>query len=220
MTFHLPLPDLSTLTHGEKDSLILALVARVETLVSQVEVLTARVATLEGMLRKDSHNSSKPPSSDGLGKKTKSLREQSGKKPGGQPGHKGNTLKQMAHPTQVITHALPEHCERCGCTLVQQEIRVVERRQVIDIPVVTCDVIEHQVLALVCQCGQHHVSAFPPAVTEAVQYGPNVRALGVHLTQGQLLPFARAAQLIAYSGERDRSFRSIVTAAREMVLRG
>ena len=66
MTFHLPLPDLSTLTHGEKDSLILGLVARVETLVSQVEVLTARVSTLEGMLRKDSHNSGKPPSSDGL----------------------------------------------------------------------------------------------------------------------------------------------------------
>jgi len=197
MTFHLPLPDLSTLTHGEKDSLILALVARVDTLVSQVEVLTAKVSTLEGMLRKDSHNSSKPPSSDGLGKKTQSLREASGKKPGGQPGHKGNTLKQVAQPTQVITHALPEHCKRCGSMLAQQQTRVVERRQVIDIPVVDCDVIEHQTVALVCQCGQHHVSAFPPAVTETVQYGPNVRALGVHLTQGQLLPFARAAQLIA-----------------------
>jgi len=62
--------------------------------------LTAKVAALDGTLRKDSHNSSKPPSSDGLEKKTKSLREQSGKKPGGQPGHKDNTLKQMAHPVK------------------------------------------------------------------------------------------------------------------------
>jgi transposase len=189
MIFHLPLPDLCTLTHSEKDSLILALVA-------QAEALTVRVSTLEGMLRKDSHNSGKPPSSDGLGKKTKSLREASGKKPGGQPGHKGHTLKQVAHPTQIITHALPEHCEGCGCLLAQQATRVAQRRQVVDIPIVACDVVEHRTLALVCQCGRRHVSAFPPAVTEAVQYGPNVRALGVHLTQGQLLPFARAAQLI------------------------
>lgn len=189
MIFHLRPPDLSTLTHGEKDSLILALVA-------QVQALTARVSTLEGMLHKDSHNSSKPPSSDGFGKKTKSLREASGKKPGGQLGHKGNTLKQVAHPTQVITHALPEYCRGCGCPLPQQAIQVAQRRQVIDIPVVACDVVEHQTLALVCPCGQHHISAFPPAVTETVQYGPNVRALGVHLTQGQMLPFARAAQLI------------------------
>lgn len=197
MASSLPIPNLSDLTNAEKDSMILVLFAQVKTLVAEVEGLTAKVASLEGMLRKDSHNSSKPPSSDGLGKKTRSLRESSGKKPGGQLGHKGNTLKQVAHPTQVVTHALPEHCERCGCTLAQQETRVAQRRQVIDIPIVACDVIEHQTLALVCQCGQHHVSAFPPAVTEAVQYGPNVRALGVHLTQGQLLPLARAAQLIA-----------------------
>ena len=93
MTFHLPLPDLLTLTHGEKDRLILELVAQVDMLASQVEVLTGRVLTFEGMLHKDSHNSSKPPSSDGFGKKTKSLREASGKKPGGQLGHKGTTLK-------------------------------------------------------------------------------------------------------------------------------
>ena len=66
----------------------------------------------------------------------------------------------------------------------------------IDTPVVACDIVEHRVLALCCTCGQRHRSVFPTTVTQAVQYGPNVRALGVHLTQGQLLPFARAAQLI------------------------
>lgn len=177
-----PHPDLSTLTHAEKDAFILALLARLE--------------ALEGMLHNDSHNSSKPPSSDGLAKKTSSLRVASGKKPGGQIGHKGSTLKRMAEPTQIVPHKLPEQCDRCGCLLAQSEAQVVERRQVIDVPVSACDVIEHHTLALRCQCGQRHVSAFPADVTEVVQYGPNVRALGVHLTQGQLLPFARASQLI------------------------
>ena len=72
-----------------------------------------------------------------------------------------------------------------------------ERRQVIEIPAPRHGVIEHRTLAVVCQCGQAHASVFPAGVTEAVQYGPNVRALDVHLTQGQMLPFARAAELMA-----------------------
>lgn len=49
---------------------------------------------------------------------------------------------------------------------------------------------------MVCTCGRVHVSAFPADISETVQYGPNVRALAVHLTQGQMLPYARAAELI------------------------
>lgn len=71
-----------------------------------------------------------------------------------------------------------------------------ERRQIFDIPATASDVIEHRTLVLACQCGQVQVSAFPAGVTEAAQYGPNVRAFGVHLTQGQMLPYARAAELI------------------------
>jgi len=73
---------------------------------------------------------------------------------------------------------------------------VSERRQVFDVPAAAFDVIEHHTLTLVCQCGKSHVSAFPKDVSDAVQYGSNVRALGVHLTQGQMLPFARATELI------------------------
>ena len=63
--------------------------------------------------------------------------------------------------------------------------------------VVAFDVIEHRTYTVACSCGQRHDSVFPPEVTETVQYGPNVRALGVHLTQGQMLPYARAAELIS-----------------------
>lgn len=177
-----PPPDLSGLTHAEKDILILTLLARLE--------------ALESMVRKDSHNSSKPPSSDGLAKKTRSLRESSGKKAGGQIGHKGTTLKQVAQTTQTVCHPLPTQCDHCHNLLPLNEARVSERRQVFDVPATAFDVIEHRTLELVCRCGQVHVSAFPEGVTEAVQYGPNVRALGVHLTQGQMLPYARAAELI------------------------
>ena len=177
-----PLPDLSTLTVAEKDALILTLFARLE--------------ALESMVRKDSHNSSKPPSTDGLGKKTRSLRESSGKKAGGQIGHKGTTLKQVTHPTHTVCHPLPAQCDHCRHPLPQEDACVSERRQVFDVPATACDVVEHRVLELVCRCGQLHVSSFPPGVTEAAQYGLNLRALGVHLTQGQMLPYARAAELI------------------------
>ena len=126
------LPDLSTLTHAEKDALILSLFAQLE--------------VLETMVRKDSHNSSKPPSSDGFVKKTRSLREASGKKAGGQIGHKGTTLKQVGQPTRTVYHPLPAQCDRCRNRLPQDEARVSERRQVFDVPATACDVIEHRTL--------------------------------------------------------------------------
>src|SRR5207247_1746289 len=79
----------------------------------QIENLTLRVKELENQLAANSRNSSKPPSSDGFGKKTKSLRQKSGKKSGGQPGHQGNTLKQVDKPDQVIIHE-PIECNNCG----------------------------------------------------------------------------------------------------------
>lgn len=175
-------PDLSRLSDTDKDDLIVTLFARME--------------ALEARLGMNSENSSKPPSSDGLAKKTNSLRESSGKKAGGQKGRKGTTLRQAEQPNEIVTHPLPTQCERCRTPLPMHEARVWDRRQVFDVPAVAFDVIEHRALALTCTCGQLHVSSFPAGVSEAVQYGPNVRALGVHLTQGQMLPYARAAELI------------------------
>lgn len=77
------------------------------------------------------------------------------------------------------------------------DARIAERQQVFDVPVAHYHVIEHRTLQLRCPCGREHLSDFPSGVTDAVQYGPNIRVLAVHLTQSQLLPYERAAQLIA-----------------------
>lgn len=200
------LPDLSQLTSEQKDELIRQLFP----LVAQVRWLSARVAELEARLSKGSHNSSKPPSSDGLAKKTQSLRQPSGRRAGGQAGHPGRTLERTALPDKILHHRLPDRCA-CGASLSESDARIAERRQVFDIPVQRYQVVEHRTLQLRCTCGREHVSGFPTDVTEAVQYGPNVRALGVHLTQGQLLPYARAAELIADLFQLEVSPGTLVT---------
>lgn len=186
------LPNLSSLSHAQKDDIIRSLFP----LIAEVRRLSARVAELEARLSKDSHNSSKPPSSDGLAKKGNSPNVPSGKNPGGQPGRTGKTLERSAHVDTVIDHPLPQHCE-CGATLAGASARLHEQRQVIDIPVANYHVTEHRTWQTRCSCGRVHQSDFPHEVTEVVQYGPNVRALAVHLTHGQLLPLARSAQLIS-----------------------
>jgi transposase len=182
---------LSRLSHEQKDDIIRLLFP----LIAEVRRLSARVAELEARLSKDSHNSSKPPSSDGLAKKSASPNTPSGKKPGAQPGRVGKTLERSTHVDTTINHPLPQHCT-CGASLTRSAQVLSERRQVIDIPVARYLVTEHCTWQTRCTCGQVHQSAFPAEVTEAVQYGPNVRALAVHLTHGQLLPLARSAQLI------------------------
>lgn len=170
---------------------------QVEDLTNEVERLRTRVKELEGQASKNSKNSSKPPSSDGLKKKkTTSLRVASGKKPGGQSGHAGKTLKRVDKADAIVVQALPSSCDACQATLSSSEAQVHKRAQVFDLPAVRFEVIEYQTLSLRCQCGKLHQSELPPQVCEVAQYSPNIRALAVHLTQGQLLPFARACELI------------------------
>jgi transposase len=166
-------------------------------LAERVSILTERVSILESRLSKDSHNSSKPPSSDGLKKPPpKSLRTSSGKSPGGQPGHPGATLCWSAEPDQVIAH-VPDHCVHCGTTLCEAPSSVIERRQVHDLPPLQVVVTEHQIHTKVCPVCQHSTQAnFPEGVEAPLQYGPHIHALGVYLTCFQLLPFARSSELL------------------------
>ena len=96
---------------------LVELSARVDQLTADFALLKAenialreRVRTLEGQLAKDSHNSHKPPSSDGLSKPApKSLRPPSQRPTGGQPGHPGHTLRMVEKPDRTVTHRV----ERC-----------------------------------------------------------------------------------------------------------
>jgi transposase len=196
------LPDLSRLSDVEKDTLILAQFEQMrqieQRLTAIIHELSARVQVLEAQLRKDSHNSSKPPSSDGLAKKPKSLRESSGRNPGGQAGHEGTTLKRVATPDVTVRHPLPKHCARCGAHLgAQADALIEDRRQVFDLVQPVVQVTEHLGYELLCRCGQHHRSIFPANVTAPVQYGPVIKSTLVYLTQGQLLPMERTAQIVS-----------------------
>src|SRR5437879_1224689 len=95
---------------------IAQLEAVVEQQREQIATLLERVRELEARLAKDSHNSGKPPSSDGLAHKTRSLRTKSGKKPGGQIGHRGETLRLVAVPDELVEHR-PAVCSACQAPL-------------------------------------------------------------------------------------------------------
>jgi transposase len=172
------------------------------TLLEQNARLVERVRELEARLAKDSHNSSKPPSSDGLKRqlpRTRSLRRASGKPSGGQVGHPGETLHLVAEPDVVEAHR-PVVCTTCQATLdVDAEVLgVVERRQVSDLPPIRLQVTEHQAVRVRCPtCQQTNEGAFPAEVTSRAQYGPRLRALAVYLVEQQLLPYERACEVLA-----------------------
>jgi transposase len=174
-----------------------AVIALIEQMQAAIAALTARVQHLEDQLATKSHNSSKPPSSDGLAKKTKSRRQKSGKKPGGQPGHPGRTLEMAAHPDHTVGH-FPARCPCCGEALADVAATDVERRQVFDLPRVGVEVTEHQVGTKPCpRCGCAARGAFPAWVTQPVQYGPRLLAVLVYLVVFQMLPWKRTRELLA-----------------------
>lgn len=183
------LPDLARLSMAEKDDLIRELFA-------QVRVLMSRVVELEARLAQNSRNSSKPPSTDGLNKpKPKSLRKSGRHSNGGQKGHPGGTLKQVSEPDRVVQHPAPTHCD--GCHHPLNDAKVVEVRQVFDLPPMRFEVTEHQVLAASCRvCGKICRGTFPDEVSAPVQYGPAALAAVVHLTHHHMLPVQRTAALM------------------------
>jgi transposase len=183
------LVDHPALSQLSKDDLIALLLAQGE-----------RIAELERRLGLNSGNSGKPPSSDGLKKpvRVSSLREKSGKKTGGQPGHPGKTLRQTETPDAIIDH-FPEICAGCGKTLNETMATDLSARQVFDLPepkplLVT----EHRAHMCRClNCGTQTKAAFPEGVTAPTQYGPRIEAFVLYLQNHQLVPEKRLAMLMA-----------------------
>lgn len=148
-------------------------------------------------LAKDSRTSSKPPSSDGLGRLPRRSRRPGGKRPGGQPGHAGHTLLMVEQPDDVVRHC-PQVCSQCGADLREVPGLIAERRQVLDMPPMRLLAHEHQIEAIGCpNCQSTTLGCFPVSVSAPVQYGPHLQALAVYLHQGQLLPTARTCEALA-----------------------
>lgn len=172
-----------------------------EQLIKQNEELSKHIKELESQLAKNSRNSSKPPSSDGLKKpetkpKPKSLREKSGRKPGGQKGHQGKTLCMVENPDYTVIHAVNQ-CGCCKCSLEGQAPERIERRQVFDIPEPKLEVTEHLGEVKTCCCGHLNRAVFPEDVTAPVQYGPRVKSTAVYLKDYQFLPFQRLTEVMS-----------------------
>src|SRR6266849_4091529 len=168
----------------------------VKTLEGLIECLQERLKTLERQQAKDSHNRSLPPSSDRFVRPPKSLRHKSGKKVGGQKGHRGHHLRQVETPDEVLVHPVI-CCEHCQHDLRTHKASIPERRQVIDLPAKRLWVTEHRVEEKQCPVCSHLTRApFPATVSAPAQNGTRIQTVATYLVEGQSVPSARASQLL------------------------
>ena len=177
--------DREQLRRLEQESLIELILVMQQWLAAQQEL----IQQMQDQLAKDSHNSGKPPSSDGLKKgRQKSLRQTGKRRRSGQRGHKGRTLMQVSEPDHVIVHKLAG-CPRCQTKLEVAAVKRHEKRQVFDIPPARIEVTEHQAEVKQCLgCGACVKGAFPAHVTQPTQYGPRLKAFACYLYGQQFIP--------------------------------
>jgi len=170
-------------------------------LVQQVKMLEEKVALLFELLqkqgvKKDSHNSHLPPSSD-ISSKNKSLRPKSERASGGQFGHPGNTLEMSASPDKIVD-LKSNFCARCGISLASGNFILQARRQVVEIPPIKPIVEEFRQYVCSCpHCEHQQIADFPPAVRAPIQYGSSVQALTAYFSVYQYVPYRRLKNLFS-----------------------
>lgn len=146
---------------------------------------------------KNSNNSSIPPSQDENRPKRKSLREKTGRKPGGQKGHKGTTLQMVENPdkTEVL---VSDYCQCCGNDLRHVEAQFESKRQVADLPEIRPLFTEFQCHSRQCTCGHKQIADYPSHVTNHIQYGASVEATVAYYSVYQYLPYQRMSDLFKH----------------------
>ena len=169
----------------------------VSDLSKKLEVALATIVDLKEEIRvlkagKNSNNSSIPPSID-IKRVSRSLREKSDKKSGGQLDHKGKTLEFKLAP-DFIKEYKPNFCTSCGSDLSNIESLLQEKRQVVDIPPVAAIYTEHRVFKSVCNCGKINCGSFPEQVKASLQYGPRIESMIAYMSSRQYMPYARIAE--------------------------
>jgi len=173
-----------------------AVVTLIQGLVAEIDALKGEVQSLKDQVAKTSHNSSKPPSSDGWTKpRTSSLRPKGSKKRGGQPGHFGHTLSVVDPPDHRVLHGV-DQCSQCAVNLEQIDGVSVEKRQLFDIPPLHLEVTEHQAELKRCPaCGACTKGVFPEGVTHPAQYGAGLKRLAVYFNQYHFIPLERTGEI-------------------------
>ena len=175
--------------------------------------LEARIAELEARLNRTSRNSSQPPSMDGF-RRVKSPRKTGERPPGGQKGHKGQTLEIVDNPDEIEVYPV-QVCQGCGASLVAEQAVKIERRQVHD-DEVRIQVTEHHAEHERCpHCGRMNRADFPSDVQFPVRYGQNLKALMVYLCVYQLIPYDRIRETFSDIFGRTLSTRTLVNAVQE-----
>lgn len=150
-----------------------------------------KLRILELSHKKNSTNSSLPPSSD-IQKATKSLRQKSDKKSGGQTGHKGTTLE--FHPEPKVIDHIDEMCPFCGADYIDDPL-LKERRQVFDIPPIVIEVLEHRIYERRCRCGLCSISSFPADIKSPISYGRTIETLCGYYSARQYMSIARIREM-------------------------
>lgn len=178
---------------SDLQSLVIQLMDQIAQQQQIICALRAEIDQLKARLHMDSHNSSKPPSSDGLHKKPAFPRNRGGK-PGGQKGHQGSTLEMVHRPDHVVL-CKADRCT-CGQDLSQQQVSIMARRQVFDLPDPRLEITEYQAGQIICPaCGRLHRGEFPRGINAPTQYGPRVKALSCMLNGEYKMPFKKIQAL-------------------------